>query len=129
MLTFFSIFALQMKIFTTINCQFKRKLVTAVFITASLAAFATLGDGSKDGTKKASQKTLLSARVYPNSFKTFSLKSGYNYRGNNILSTPVQNKFITLNTTVVTYEKGNTTYILPLKKRILLDKVKFNPAR
>jgi len=31
-----------------------------------------------------------------------------------------------LNTTV-TYEKGNSTYILPLKKKVLLDKVDFRP--
>jgi len=30
--------------------------------------------------------------------------------------------------TVVTYQKGNATYVLPLKRKVLLDKVKFNPA-
>lgn len=129
MLILFFTFALQMKIRSIINRLTKKELVTAVFITASLAAFATLGEGGKKGTKKiSSQRTLLTTNVIPRDFKTFSLKTRYNYRGSTILSTPVQQKYIMLNTTVITYEKGNTTYILPLKKRVL-DKIKLNPAQ
>jgi ABC-type oligopeptide transport system substrate-binding subunit len=98
----------------------RRKLATAVCVTASLAAFATLGDGGKH----ASNKSLLTIKS-PVNYHNFTLKSGYNYRGNNILT---QNRSITLNT-VVTYQKGNATYILPLKKKIFLDsKVKINPS-
>lgn len=117
-----------MKISTIISRLTKRELVTAVFITASLAAFATLGEGGKKGTNKTSQKSLLSTNIAPQSFKTFSLKSRYHYRGSTILSNPVQHKYMMLNTTVVTYEKGNTTYILPLKKRAL-DKIKLGPSK
>ena len=113
-----------MKINILLNSSLKKKIVTAVFITASVAAFAALGDGKNEGGKK-SQKTLLSK---PNTynFKTFSLKTRFNYRGGTILSNR-QDKYITLNT-VATYQKGNTTYILPMKKKVLLDKIKFNPA-
>lgn len=96
-----------------------------MFITASVAAFAALGDGKKVGGKK-SQKALLSKTSTYN-FKNFSLKPRFNYRGGTILSNP-KDKYITLNT-VATYQKGNTTYILPMKKKVLLDKIKFNPAR
>jgi len=99
----------------------KRKIATAVLITASGAAFATLGDG---GGKKGQQNSYSSKFSY--SAKNFSLRSGYNYKGNNLLSHNNQ-KFIILNTTV-TYQKGNATYILPLKKKVILDKVIFNPA-
>ena len=115
-----------MKFNIIINPLAKRKLVTIVCITASLVTFAALGDGNKDGSKKAQQKSLLSVKTIPYNFKTFSLKSRYNYRGNSIFS-PQQDKYITLNT-VATYQKGNTTYILPMKKKVLLDKIKFNPA-
>ena len=113
-----------MKINILLNSSLKKKIVTAVFITASVAAFAALGDGRKDEGKK-SQKTLLSKPSTYN-FKTFSLKPRFNYRGGKIF-TSQQDKFITLNT-VATYQKGNTTYILPMKKKVLLDKIKFNPA-
>jgi hypothetical protein len=114
-----------MKINILLNSSLKKKIITAVFITASLASFAALGDGKKDGGKK-SQKTLLSKPSSYN-FKTFSLKPRFNYRGG-ILFNNQQDKYITLNT-VATYQKGNTTYILPMKKKVLLDKIKFNPAR
>ncbi|MBD0377558.1 MAG: hypothetical protein ICV51_18260, partial [Flavisolibacter sp.] len=65
--------------------------------------------------------------TYNYNFRTFSLKSGFNYRGSTIITPEKQEKFIMLNT-VITYEKGNTTYLLPIKRKILLDKVKFSPA-
>jgi hypothetical protein len=98
----------------------KRKLATAVLVTASVAAFATLGDGGKK-----TPKSLISSSKH--SSKGLSLRSTYNYRGNNLFSTS-KPKYINLNTTV-TYQKGNATYIVPLKKKVLLDKIKFNPSQ
>jgi len=104
----------------------KKKLVTALFIGLSVAAFATLGDGGKK-TTSVSSKNLLSSRSTTYNYKTFSLKSGYNYRGNSFLTTESKDKFIMLNT-VITYQKGNATYILPLKKKLLLNNVTFKPT-
>jgi hypothetical protein len=101
----------------------RRKLATAICVTASLAAFATLGDGGKRTT--AGNPNLLSYKT-PSSIHSFSLKSGYNYRGNNLLNSTAP-RSVMLNT-VVTYQKGNTTYILPLKKKVLLNKVKITPT-
>jgi len=100
----------------------KRKLATAVLILASAVAFATLGDGGKKGQKKG-----YSSGKFAYSAKNFNLRSNYNYKGMNFLNTPKPERFIMLNTTV-TYQKGNTTYIMPLKKKVILDKVNFNPA-
>ncbi|HEX2608342.1 MAG TPA: hypothetical protein VHK91_13225 [Flavisolibacter sp.] len=101
----------------------KRKLATAVLVTASLAAFATLGDDGRKGFKPSSNTPATAAL----SAKNFSLRTGYNYKSNNLFTASSPNKYITLNT-VVTYQKGNATYVLPLKKRVILDKIKFNPA-
>ncbi len=103
----------------------QRKLVTVVLVTASFACFATLGDGKKKGA--ASGKSLLTTKVNPYNFKSFSLKSTYQYRGSQPFTMEQDKNFIMLNT-VVTYQKGNSTYILPMKKKVLLDKVTFNPA-
>ena len=104
----------------------KRKLATLLLIGASLAAFATLGDGSGKRSVLHS-KTLLTTKV-PHNYKSFSLKTGYNYRGKNILSSvKTEGKYIQLNN-AVSYQKGNATYNMPMKKKILLDKIKFNPA-
>lgn len=119
MLKLFVIFVPQMNLSATLIF---RKIATVLLITASAAAFATLGDGGK---KTFSAKNLLSKKASYN-FKSFSLKTGYQYRGSIILSLQQQNAYVSLNT--VTYNRGNTTYILPLKKKLVLDKIKFNPA-
>ncbi|HWJ25083.1 MAG TPA: hypothetical protein VNS32_00990 [Flavisolibacter sp.] len=90
-----------------------------MLVSASIAAFASLGDGGKRDAKN----TGLSL-----SSKSFTLRSGYNYRGNLIFTKPVSNKFIMLNAEI-TYQKGNSTYIMPLKKKVFLDKIKFNPTQ
>jgi hypothetical protein len=107
---------------TIITRLLKRKIATVVLITASLAAFAALGDGGKKGASYNN-----SAPFSLNS-KNFSLRSGYNYRSNNLFNSTSERKFIILNT-VATFEKGNATYVLPIKKKVLLDKIKFSPSR
>ncbi|MGE5519299.1 MAG: hypothetical protein ACM3VS_05165 [Candidatus Dadabacteria bacterium] len=107
-----------MNLIPTFTPLIKRKLATAVLITASIAAFATLGDGGK--------KRSNSIVVY-NYSKTFSLRSGFNYKSNNLFALPEPKNFIMLNT-VVTYQKGSATYIIPLKKKVLLDKVRITPS-
>jgi hypothetical protein len=126
MLKFLPTFAVAMNLNTGImNSFLKRKLVTALLIGVSVAAFATLGEGGK---KEASIKdrNLLTLRSAPLNYKNFSLKSGYNFHTRSLLNNPTTEKVIMLNT-VMTYQKGNATYILPLKKKLLLGKVTFKP--
>ena len=99
-----------------------RKLVVLLLLVVSvIGAFATLGDGKikKDLPKRA----LLSNKKTNPGF--FSLKSGYSYRGNQIINNEVETKYVRLNTTV-TMQKGNTTYIIPLKKKVILQNVKID---
>lgn len=105
---------------TIIKRLLRRKIATAVLVTASLAAFATLGDGGRKKFKNNAAPFALSS-------KNFSLRSNYNYKSNNLFNSVPEKKFIMLNT-VITYQKGNATYVLPLKKKVFLDKVTFNPA-
>lgn len=104
---------------THIKRLIKRKLATGVLITASLAAFATLGDGGKRTSRTFESEKYLNS-------KSISLRPTYNFRSNHLFSASKPN-YIIVNTTV-TYQKGNATYILPLKKKVFLDKIKFNPA-
>jgi len=103
---------------TILKRLLKRKIATVLMISASMAAFATLGDGGK---KEGRTEIRLNA-------KGLSLRSTYNYRGSNLQLQSRQGKFILLNT-VVTYQKGNATYVMPLKKKVLIDKIKFGPTR
>lgn len=91
-----------------------------LFLTASVAAFATLGDGGKKAKKNTASVLL------PYSAKTFSLRSNYNYNSNRLFAEPQKRAFITLNK-VVTYQKGNAAFVMPLKKLPLMGKIRFTP--
>lgn len=94
-----------------------RKLTTLFLIGLSVAAFATLGDGKSKGKKSS----LLNSKPTITPGK-FSLKSGYQYRGSQILNQQNDNNSFTRNS-IVTYQKGNMTYILPVKT-IIPQKIK-----
>jgi hypothetical protein len=99
-----------------------RKLAILLLIIVSTAgAFATLGDGTIKRDKSIRSKSLLTNKTQASSF---SLRSGYSFRGAQVINTQSE-RFVNLNT-VLTYQKGSTTYILPLKKKVLLDNVKID---
>ena len=95
-----------------------RKLTTLFLIGLSVAAFATLGDGKSKGKKNS----LLSSKPSITPGK-FSLKSGYQYRGSQIINQQKDKNSFTRNS-LVTYQRGNMTYVLPLKT-IVPQKIKF----
>ncbi len=97
----------------------KKLAVVLLIAVSAVASFATLGDGKKKSN--SSKSSLLSSRTAKSG--PFSLRSGYTYRGNQVINPNNQNKYINLNTTV-TYQKGNTTYIVPLKKKVIMNNVK-----
>ena len=101
----------------------RRKAATLVLLSfLAIGAFATLGDGT---SKKSANKNILSDKSILIMHGGFSLKSGYNYRGNNVINPETQETFINLNT-VATFQKGNRTYILPIKSKVLLSNVKIS---
>ena len=99
-----------------------RNLPILILLTVSaIGAFATLGDGKKK--RNLPKKSLLSNKTFTAGY--FSLKSGYTYRGNQIINAETEKRYIRLNT-IVTMQKGNTTYIVPLKKKVILQNVKID---
>lgn len=116
-----------MKLSPSICCILQRKVATLLLVSASLAAFATLGEGGKKSLPR-NGKNLLSARSAAVDYKSFSLRSGYAYRGSKLLSnTSGYNNYILLNK-VVTMEKGNQTFIVPMKRKVLIDRINFKPT-
>ena len=115
---FVFIFAYRMKTNQTIfKLVLARKLATLFLIGLSFAAFATLGDGKSKGKRSS----LLNSKPTITPGK-FTLKSGYQYRGSQIINQQNQNNTFTRNS-LVTYQKGNMTYILPVKT-IIPQKIK-----
>jgi hypothetical protein len=101
-----------------------RKLAVVAIIAASAASsFATLGDGKKKNTR--SNSVLISNKP---SYKpgSFSLRSGFSFRGSQVMNTATQEKKVIRINTTVTLQRGNTTYTMPLKKNVIMGgKVQF----
>jgi|SRR5687767_10995437 len=101
---------LRMKSYQTIFKKvLTRKLTTLFLIGLSITAFAIVGDGKSKGKKSS----LLSSKPTITPGK-FSLKSGYQYRGSQIINQQKDKNSFTRNS-LVTYQKGNVTYVLPVK--------------
>ena len=73
---------------TIVKRLIKRKLATAVLVSASMAAFATLGDGGKKDHKTASDITAFSARNFSLAYQN------YHFKGDNLLSSTPSKRFI-----------------------------------
>jgi len=102
----------------------KKFTILLLLAASTVGAFATLGTPGR-GKKEKAGKSLLSNKTSTYT-GTFSLQSGYTFRGSRVINTQ-ENKYINLNT-VVTYQQGHTTYVVPLKKKIVLNgKITFNP--
>jgi hypothetical protein len=92
--------------------------LSLLLVGTAFVAFATLGDGRMKKIKP--KKSLLSSKPVLTNPGTFSLKSGYSFRGNQVINNTPEVKYINLNT-VVTVQQGHTTYILPVKKKVSLN--------
>ena len=84
-----------------------------------LTTFADRGVGKK--------KTKVSLNIVNNtSFSkalSFNLKTGLKYKGS-LLTSIEANKNSILYNTLVTYQKGNTIYIIPYKQKIVVPEMK-----
>ena len=106
---------------TTLMHIVRRKAATLLMLSAfTVGAFATLGDGS---SKKSKSKNILSERTVAITHGSFSLRSGYNYRGNNVINLKKEDTYININA-VATFQKSNRTYIVPVKSKVLISNLK-----
>jgi len=96
-----------------------RKLGLSFLLAATAAvAFATLGDGKINKDKP--RKLLLNGKTSSIKPGSFSLQTGYTFRGSQVISEG-ETKYINLNSTVVTYQQGHTVYTLPARKKVTLN--------
>jgi hypothetical protein len=101
-----------------------KKLTVILFLSAiAVGAFATLGDG-KTRKNNPGQKSLLSAKTTARP-GYFSLTSGYDYRGSHVIN-PQRQTYINIDMQM-SFQNGHTSYIVPMKKKLMNDKIVFNP--
>ena len=97
-----------------------RKLGLSLLLAAvAVVAFATLGDGKSNKDKP--RKLLLSNKSSSNKPGSFSLQTGYTFRGSQVISSEGTTRYINLNAPVVTYQQGHAVYVLPARKKVTLN--------
>ena len=94
-------------------------LILVILNGIMLTTFADRGVGKK--------KTKVSLNIVNNvpfsKALSFNLKTGLKYKGS-LLTSVETNKNSILYNTLVTYQKGNTIYIIPYKQRIVVPEMK-----
>ena len=96
----------------------KKILLLGILTGTMLVSFADRGIG-----KKSKNKVLLNINT-TNSFKnsiSFNLKAGLKYKGS-LLSNSQNN--LQGATELITYQKGNSIYIVPYKQKIIVPEIK-----
>ncbi len=99
----------------------KKLLIVSLFFSIAAIAIADRGIG-----KKNKNKTTLNIATNSSSIRNsiaFNLKSGLTYKGSLISSTSTVGSSLISNS-VITYQKGNMTYIIPYKHKIILADIK-----
>lgn len=104
-------FNMQKNFTLKLNHMLKKSLISATMLGLVVIALASSGGGKK----KSSGSTLGIIPIRPNG--TFTLKSKPSYSGSYFLGT-VNQKNTTVYRSVITYQKGNTTFIVPSQYRL-----------
>lgn len=100
------------KIFTLkLNHMLKKSLISATMLGLVVIALASSGGGKK----KSTGSTLGIIPIRANG--TFTLKTKPSYSGS-FVSASANGKYSTVYRSVVTYQKGNTTFIVPSQYRL-----------
>lgn len=95
--------------------SFRKLIISTILIGLTFFTFASIG-GDKNKTKN---KSLQSGFTPIRTSRGFTLKNRLNYHGSLITSQEKTTDFISYNS-LVTYQKGNVTYILPNKYKVPL---------
>ena len=100
------------------------KITKIVLLAAALngIVLTTMADKGVGKTKKRTTITSITTTSYSKAL-SFSLKSGLRYKGT-LLNTVESNKKALFYNTLVTYQKGNTIYILPYKHRVIVPEIR-----
>ena len=91
----------------------KKALTCLVMFGFAALAFGSIGGGENKSKKKSVKTDFIPIRTT----NGFTLKTGPSYHGSLIFSQEKVKDVVFFNT-VITYQKGNTTYILPYKYKM-----------
>ncbi len=100
--------------------------ITKIVLLAAVLTGIMLTTKADRGVGKNKKKVTLNITTPNKLFSrslSFNLKSGLKYKGS-LLTNVESKKNILVYNTLITYQKGNTTYIIPYKQRMLVPEMK-----
>jgi hypothetical protein len=104
------------------------KKVTKIALIAVLLNGLMLSSFADRGiSKKAKTKVTLNINTTKSSFSnnlSFNLKSGLKYKGSLLTGTTKTTPNTVIQGTVVTYQKGNSVYVIPYKQKIIVPEMR-----
>lgn len=95
-------------------------ILLGILMGSMYVSFADRGIGKK--SKNKINLNISTAGSLKNSI-SFNLKTGLKYKGSLLTSTEQQNNTYT-SSGLVTYQKGNSIYIIPYKQKIIVPEIK-----
>jgi len=108
--------------------QMKKLMKPALFFV-SFVIIVSLAFGSKGGDDKGKKgNTKLKSDFVPIRMTGALLKNGFTYTGSHIYSLQKERTSFSLNA-LITYQKGNTTFIVPYKYKINTGALSLSPAK
>lgn len=101
------------------------KISKIVLLSVFLAGAMLYTFADRGINKKARNKVTLNIPTNNNFKKALSLnlKTGLIYKGS-LISVSDKNNFSAISNNLVTYQKGNTIYIVPYKQKIVVSEIK-----
>ncbi|HEY0680406.1 MAG TPA: hypothetical protein VGD17_19120 [Chitinophagaceae bacterium] len=101
-------------IFTTLA---RKSAICFVLTATAILTFASKGGGGGDKNKNVP----ITSQFTPiRTASGFTLKAGPTYRGSHLFNQEKKKDAVLFNS-VITYQRGNTTFILPYKSRVTLN--------
>ena len=93
--------------------------IAAILVFFCFVAYVATADRGGFGRRNKIHFNIITLNTLKTSV-AFNLKSGLNYKGNTILNQQqIGNSIFT--SSIVSYQKGNTIYILPYKQKVLVQ--------
>jgi hypothetical protein len=104
-----------------------KKSFKKLFILTILFSVVNIALADKGSRKKSKAKTSINLNIItPGSLRSsipFNFSSGLSYKGSFLTSQLTLGSCI-MNSSIVTYEKGNTIYIIPYKQSIIMPDIR-----
>ncbi len=100
----------------------KKASIILALVSVTTVVFADRGTGKKSNKVKTTLNINTSSSSLKSSILS-NLKNGLAYKGSLLANRQVSNSLI-VNNNLMTYQKGNTTYIIPFKSKMTVTDMK-----